>query len=131
MAELEGVQVSETPPASLIGGLVCMTHNKHCTVRLDRSKYDRLVAIAAERECTASDLIRHAVDAFLGAGQILAGSQRRLARINEFQHLALDIIIREQFPEYRDRILAETDKRLRSEEHTSELQSLMRQTYSV
>src|SRR3546814_20168114 len=94
-----------------------MTPNKHCTVRLDRSKYDRLVAIAAERECTASDLIRHAVDAFLGAGQILAGSQRRLARINEFQHLALDIIIREQFPEYRDRILAETDKRLeRSEE---------------
>src|SRR3546814_18935297 len=89
-----------------------MTPNKHCTVRLDRSKYDRLVAIAAERECTASDLIRHAVDAFLGAGQILAGSQRRLARINEFQHLALDIIIREQFPEYRDRILAETDKRL-------------------
>ena len=84
-----------------------MTPNKHCTVRLDR-----LVAIAAERECTASDLIRHAVDAFLGAGQILAGSQRRLARINEFQHLALDIIIREQFPEYRDRILAETDKRL-------------------
>src|SRR3546814_10943878 len=108
MAELEGVQVSETPPASLIGGLVLMTPNKHCTVRLDRSKYDRLVAIAAERECTASDLIRHAVDAFLGAGQILAGSQRRLARIHEFQHLALDIILREQFPEYREPLPAET-----------------------
>lgn len=88
------------------------TPNKHCTVRIDRSKYDRLVALAAERECTIADLLRQAVDAFLGAGQMVTGSQRRIARINEFQHLALDIIIREQFPEYRDRILAETDKRL-------------------
>src|SRR3546814_13259239 len=90
-----------------------MTPNKHCTVRLDRSKYDRLVAIAAERECTASDLIRHAVDAFLGAGQILAGSQRRLARTNEFQHLAIDILIRAQLPDSREPILTETDKRLK------------------
>ena len=85
---------------------------KHCTVRLDRGKYDRLVALAAERGCTPSDLLRAAVDAFLGSGQLLSSSHRRIARISEFQHLALDIIIREQFPEYRDRIIAETDKRL-------------------
>ena len=35
-----------------------------------------------------------------------------MARIGEYQHLALDIIIREQFPEYRDRLVAETDRRL-------------------
>ncbi|AIT82529.1 Ribbon-helix-helix protein, CopG family [Novosphingobium lubricantis] len=85
---------------------------KHCTVRLDRGKYDRLVALAAERGCTPSDLLRAAVDAFLGSGQLLSSSHRRIARISEFQQLALDIIIREQFPEYRDRIIAETDKRL-------------------
>lgn len=89
-----------------------MTSHKHCTVRIDRSKYDRLVALANERGCTASDLLRQAVDSFLSARQMIAASQRRLARISEFQHLALDIIIREQFPEYRDRIIAETDKRL-------------------
>ena len=88
------------------------TPNKHCTVRLDRSKYDRLVELAAERGCTLTDLLRAAVDNFLSSGQLLTSSQRRIARIGEFQHLALDIIIREQFPEYRDRIIAETDKRL-------------------
>jgi len=88
------------------------TPYKHCTVRLDRSKYDRLVALAAERGCTPSDLLRAAVDGFLASGQVLAASHRRIARISEFQQLALDIIIREQFPEYRDRIIAETDKRL-------------------
>lgn len=88
------------------------TPNKHCTVRLDRSKYDRLVELAAERGCTPTDLLRLAVDSFLSANQLLSSSQRRIARISEFQQLALDIIIREQFPEYRDRIIAETDKRL-------------------
>ena len=88
------------------------TPNKHCTVRLDRSKYDRLVELAAERGCTLTDLLRAAVDNFLSSGQLLTSSQRRIARIGEFQHLALDIIIRDQFPEYRDRIIAETDKRL-------------------
>ncbi len=88
------------------------TPNKHCTVRIDRGKYDRLVAIAAERKCTVSELIRTAVDGFLSGGHLLTASQRRIARICEYQHLALDIIIREQFPEYRDRIIAETDKRL-------------------
>ncbi|CAH0356345.1 MAG: hypothetical protein WA085_19935 [Sphingobium sp.] len=85
---------------------------KHCTVRLDREKYNRVVAIAAERDCSPSELIRSAVDAFLTSDDLITASQRRLARISEFQQLALDIIIREQFPEFRDRIIAETDKRL-------------------
>ena len=50
--------------------------------------------------------------AFLASANLLSASHRRIARISEFQQLALDIIIREQFPEYRDRIIAETDKRL-------------------
>ena len=55
---------------------------------------------------------KKAGDAYLGANDLLNASQRRLARISEFQQIALDIIIREQYPEYRDRIIAEADKRL-------------------
>lgn len=88
------------------------TPHRHCSVRIDRGKYDRLVALASERDCTPSYLLRSAVDHILSTGEIVTSSQRRLARISEFQHLALDIIIREQFPEYRDRIIAETDKRV-------------------
>ena len=88
------------------------TPNKHCTVRLDRSKYERIVALAADRACTPSDIIRAAVDRYLAGGDLLSSSNRRMARIGEYQHLALDIIIREQFPEYRDRLVAETDRRM-------------------
>ena len=72
------------------------TPYKHCSVRLDRGKYDRLVEIASERGCTPSDLLRTAVDAFLASAGLLTFSQRRIARISEFQQLALDIIIRER-----------------------------------
>lgn len=85
---------------------------RHCSVRLDRAQYDRLVAIAAERGCRPSGLIRTAVQTFLASADLFTVSQRRMARIGEFQQLALDVIIREQFPEYRDRIIAETDRRL-------------------
>lgn len=88
------------------------TPNKHCTVRLDRVKYERIVVLAAEAECTPSEIIRAAVDRYLAASDLLSSSHRRMARIGEYQHLALDIIIREQFPEYRDRLIAETDRRL-------------------
>lgn len=88
------------------------TPNKHCTVRLDRAKYERIVLLAAQGECTPSDIIRAAVDRYLAGSDLLVSSRRRMARIGEYQHLALDIIIREQFPEYRDRLVAETDRRL-------------------
>ena len=88
------------------------TPTRHCTVRLDLAHYNRLTAIAAERGCKPSDVIRTAVQGFLGSANLITASQRRIARISEFQQLALDIIIREQFPEYRDRLVAETDRRL-------------------
>jgi predicted DNA-binding protein len=88
------------------------TPNKHCTVRLDRVKYERIVVLAAESGCTPSDIIRAAIDRYLAGSDLLSSSRRRMARIGEYQHLALDIIMREQFPEYRDRLVAETDRRL-------------------
>ena len=53
-----------------------------------------------------------AIDAYFAQADLLDASRRRLVRIGEFQQLALDVIIREQFPEFRERILAEVDKRV-------------------
>lgn len=85
---------------------------RHCTVRLDRAQHERLEALAITRAVTPSTLIREAIERLLLADDLLSASQRRLARIGEFQQLALDVIIREQFPEFRDRIVGETDRRL-------------------
>jgi hypothetical protein len=89
-----------------------MSSTRHCSVRLERAQYDRILALAADQNCTPSDVIRAAVDAYFGSAAVVTGSHRRLARINEFMQLAIDVIISEQYPEYRDRIIANADKRL-------------------
>lgn len=89
-----------------------MSTTRHCTVRLDRQQHDRILALAIEQNCNPSDVIRAAVDAYLGTATLLTSSHRRLARISEFMQLALDVIISEQYPEFRDRIIANADKRL-------------------
>jgi Arc/MetJ-type ribon-helix-helix transcriptional regulator len=89
-----------------------LSTTRHCTVRLDRQQHDRILALAIEQNCNPSDVIRAAVDAYLGTATLLTSSHRRLARISEFMQLALDVIISEQYPEFRDRIIANTDKRL-------------------
>jgi len=88
------------------------TSYRHYNVRLERTQWDRLSAIAAERKLSVADIIRSALDVFLSSSDLLTASHRRIARISEFQQLALDVIIREQYPELRDRLVAETDKRL-------------------
>ena len=89
-----------------------MSTTRHCTVRLRRQQHDRILALATEQNCNPSEVIRAAVDAYLGTATLLTSSHRRLARISEFMQLALDVIISEQYPEFRDRIIANADKRL-------------------
>ena len=89
-----------------------MSTTRHCTVRLNRQQHDRILALATEQNCDPSEVIRAAVDAYLGTATLLTSSHRRLARISEFMQLALDVIISEQYPEFRDRIIANADKRL-------------------
>ena len=57
-------------------------------------------------------MIRTAVAAYLGTAAVVTNSNRRMARISEFMQLALDVIISEQYPEFRERIIANADKRL-------------------
>ena len=89
-----------------------MSTTRHCTVRLNRQQHDRILALATEQNCNPSEVIRAAVDAYLGTATLLTSSHRRLARISEFMQLALDVIISEQYPEFRDRIIANADQRL-------------------
>lgn len=89
-----------------------MSTTRHCTVRLNRQQHDRILALATEQNCNPSEVIRAAVDAYLGTATLITSSHRRLARISEFMQLALDVIISEQYPEFRDRIIANADKRL-------------------
>ncbi|WP_374945189.1 hypothetical protein [Sphingomonas sp.] len=88
------------------------TSYRHYNVRLERTQWERLNAIARERKLSTADIVRAALDVFLSSSDLLTASHRRIARISEFQQLALDVIIREQYPELRDRLVAETDKRL-------------------
>jgi hypothetical protein len=89
-----------------------LSTTRHCTVRLNRQQHDRILALATEQNCDPSEVIRAAVDAYLGTATLFTSSHRRLARISEFMQLALDVIISEQYPEFRDRIIANADKRL-------------------
>lgn len=88
------------------------TSYRHYNVRLERAQWDRLSEIATEQKLSVADVIRSALNVFLSSSDVLTASQRRLARISEFQQLVLDVILREQYPELRDRLVAETDKRL-------------------
>ena len=82
------------------------------TIRLEQDQWERLEQQSRSRGVPTADLIRTAVDLLLSGDSLKDMSRLRLARIGEFQHLALDVLIREQFPQYRDRIVAETDKRV-------------------
>ena len=85
---------------------------RHYNLRVERRQWDRLAELARARGVAPAEIIRAAIDAYFATGDLLSASQRRLVRIGEFQQLALDVIIREQFPEFRERILAEVDKRM-------------------
>jgi predicted transcriptional regulator len=85
---------------------------KPVTVRFDLDQFDRVTALAAARNCTPSDIVREAVHAHLGGAAIMTSSQRRIARLSEYLQLAMDVIITEQYPEFRDRILSKIDQRL-------------------
>lgn len=85
---------------------------RRCTFRLELLHCERLAALASARDVCLSDVIRDAISTYLSDLDVMSVSRRRLARITEYNQLALDVIIREQFPEYRDRLVAETDRRL-------------------
>lgn len=71
-----------------------------------------LEAQAAEQGRSVADLLRAAIDQYLVGQKLIRDSQMRHHRISEYAQAALDTIILEQHPEFRDRIVAETDRRM-------------------
>ncbi len=88
------------------------TSSRRYTIRFDPRVCERIEGLARNQDCNPSDVIRAAVNAYLATSNMTALSSRRMARISEFVQLALDVIISEQYPEFRERIIANTDKRL-------------------
>lgn len=89
-----------------------MTLTLQRMVRFDRRQYARLEKIANEQNRSIADVLRMVVDHYLEGQGALTASQKRQARVSEYAQIALDTIILEQRPEYRERIIAETDRRM-------------------
>ena len=86
---------------------------RHSTVRLSPSQHAQLIAEAHKRGCSPAHIIRVAVEQYILGQSLLTDSQLRLIRVGEYSQLALDTIITEQFPDFRDRIITSTDNRMR------------------
>ncbi len=82
------------------------------TVRFDYHQLLRLEAIADEQGRFVADILRTAIDQYLLGHKLVGESQMRHHRISEYSQIALDTIILEQHPEFRDRIVTETDRRM-------------------
>lgn len=86
--------------------------SKRYTIRLDEVAFEEIEAIASRRGLSPADVIRTAIDAWLGSGKRLSDSDRRMRRIMEYTQVAVDTIIRENHPEMRDTLVRETDRRM-------------------
>lgn len=86
--------------------------SKRYTIRLDETAFEQVEAIASYRGLSPADVIRIAIDAWLGTEKRLSASDRRLRRIMEYTQVAMDAIIRENHPELRDTLVRETDHRM-------------------
>lgn len=84
----------------------------HYTVRLPHELYSQLVAEAKRQDRAHAELTRLAIEQFLIGHQRLRESDARLRRVCEYAQLALDAILQENHPEFRDPILLEVDKRM-------------------
>jgi len=84
----------------------------HYTVRLPHELYGQLVAEARRQNRAHAELTRLAIEQFLLGQQRLGDSDARLRRVCEYTQLAIDAILQENHPEFRDPILLEVDKRM-------------------
>lgn len=82
------------------------------SLRFDTTQYAYLKQMASRQACSISDVLRRIISEHQTGGHSLTASQLRQARVVEYAQAALDTIINEQHPEYRERILAETDRRM-------------------
>ena len=83
------------------------------TVRFDPQQYARLEELASKHSRSMADVMRIAIAHYLDGEQKRTESQLRHLRVTEYMQVALDAIIRENHPELRDKLIVETDHRVR------------------
>ncbi|WP_333574080.1 ribbon-helix-helix domain-containing protein [Sphingomonas sp.] len=82
------------------------------TIRLSAEQVTLVDAAARRLGCSTGEVIRRAVDQYLLGQQLLTASDLRLRRVCEYAQLAMDAILQENHPEFRDGILAEVNNRM-------------------
>ena len=83
------------------------------TVRVAGDLRVRIEEQAAKLGCSPSDLARRAIEHHLDGLQLLEGSKRRHLRVTEYMQVALDAIIRKDYPELRETLVLEADRRMK------------------
>ncbi len=83
------------------------------TVRFEPEHYSRLEQLAREQGKPVSDLVRTAIVTFLDGQPKLSVSQFRHLRVTEYMQVALDAIIRKDYPDMRETLVIETDRRMK------------------
>ena len=82
------------------------------SIRFDVELYARLEAAAAAQGCSIAELVRTALERYFAAEKALRESDVRLRRVCEYAQMALDAIIQENHPEFREGILLEVNARM-------------------
>lgn len=89
-----------------------MSTKTHCTVRIPRDLRDQVDAVAALQNRSTSDVIRLAIEQFVTGAKRADDSHLRHMRVTEYAQIALDAIIRQDYPDLRDHLIAQTDLRM-------------------
>ncbi|MDR6789131.1 putative DNA-binding protein [Sphingomonas sp. BE138] len=82
------------------------------TVRFDPHQFAQLEELAEQQGRSIADALRLAIAHYISGQQILSESQLRHLRVTEFIQIAMDAIIREDHPDLRDHLIAQTDLRM-------------------
>ncbi len=86
--------------------------SKPSTTRLNADQAAQIEAVARRDGCSTGEVIRRAVDQYLLGQKLLTDSDMRLRRVCEYAQLAMDAILQENHPGFRDPILLELDRRM-------------------
>ncbi|RYF18333.1 MAG: hypothetical protein EOO77_11170 [Oxalobacteraceae bacterium] len=86
--------------------------NQKC-IRFERDHLVELERLCLQQNRSLSDLVRSAVASFLNEQKTIADSNLRHLRVTEYMQICLDWMIQQDHPEVRDKIIAQTDQRMR------------------
>lgn len=84
------------------------------SLRVSEALRGRIEASAAKRNCSVRELFRLAIESYLERDRQRNASDRRHLRVSEYTQVALDAIIRENYPELRETLVQETDRRMKA-----------------